>query len=657
MFRYNLRPCAAPRIVEVAANRSEIVNGKDLPAKARGAWLVIACLAAAPAAVALALATGHDVRRAEAARPLFSRESDYVGASACRACHPDHHASWRRTYHASMTQLPDASIVRGRFDGAPVTMFGATATPFARDGRFFFRLPAVGGDGPREAEVALCVGSRRYQRYFERVDGPSGTVYRRLPLLWHIGDARWMHLNGVFLEPDDDDWSRHQAVWNVNCVFCHNSGVAPGLKPVGDGSEKRFDTHVADVGIACESCHGPARAHVARFASPVERYRSALARAGGADATAIVDPLRVGQAESAALCGQCHAQRIPNETEKIWKFLDTGPTFRPGGVLTGHVIPLSRDTPVPPPGDPDTFRLRFWNDGTARLTAYEYVGLTQSPCFRGGRFTCTSCHTMHTGDVAGQLAPDRLGDRACTQCHAELARDVRAHTHHAPESSGSRCVECHMPRIVYGVLEVHRSHRVESPDVARDVEGSRPDACTLCHADRSAAWAADRMRDFWGARYRRPAARPDGAPLDAPDALISAHGGDPLQRAVYVAALGSPDSAVPPGARGFMLANALVGLGDAYGAVRVLARRSALDLDRSLGLGLANDLAAFDVHGGRDVRDPALPVLLQRFGAAARERLPPPPDGLFVGRDYRLELERIRPLLGLQRGHVISVGE
>ena len=170
--------------------------------------------------------------------------------------------------------------MRGRFDGAPVTLFGATATPFERDGRFFFSLPAVGGEGPREAEVALCVGSRRYQQYFERVDGPSGPVYRRLPLLWHIGDARWMHLNGVFLEPDDDDWSRHQAVWNVNCVFCHNTGVAPGLKPVGDGGEKRFDTHVADVGIACESCHGPARAHVALYASPLARYRAELARGG-----------------------------------------------------------------------------------------------------------------------------------------------------------------------------------------------------------------------------------------------------------------------------------------------------------------------------------------------------------------------------------------
>ncbi len=70
--------------------------------------------------------------------------------------------------------------------------------------------------------------------------------------------------------------------------------------------------------------------------------------------------------------------------------LDTGPTFRPGGLLAGHVQALSRDTPVPPPGDADMFRERFWSDGTARLPAYEYVGLTQSPCFRGGQFPCAT---------------------------------------------------------------------------------------------------------------------------------------------------------------------------------------------------------------------------------------------------------------------------
>ena len=623
----------------------------------RRAWpLVIACVVAAPVAAGVVLALGHDVRRAEAARPLFARDQDYVGASACRACHPDRYASWRRTYHASMTQLPDGTTVRGRFDGQAVTLFGATATPYERDGRFFFGLPASGGEAPREAEVALCIGSRRYQQYFERVDGPEGTVYRRLPLLWHVGEARWLHINGVFLEPDDDDWSRGQAVWNTNCVFCHNTGIAPGLKPVGESGDKRWDTHVADLGIACESCHGPGREHVALYGSPLARYRTLLARAG-AGARAVVDPLRVGQAESAALCGQCHAQRLPNPMENLWTFLDTGPTFRPGGVLAGHVRPLSRDTPVPPPGDPDMFRQRFWSDGTARLTAYEYVGLTQSPCFRGGQFSCTSCHTMHAGDVAGQLAPDRLGDRACTQCHAAIARDVGAHTHHAPAASGSRCVECHMPRIVYGVLEIHPSHRVEVPDVARDVEGGRPNACTLCHADRDAAWAADRMRDFWGARYRRPNARPDGAPLDAPEVLVSAHAGDPLQRVVSVTALGRADSALPAAARGFALANTLVGLGDAYGAVRFLARRSARALDQSLGLGIGDDLGAYDVQATRAVRDPALQALLQRFAAAAHAHLPPPPEGTFVTPDYHLEIDRIRPLLGLQASHVISVGE
>jgi len=488
----------------------------------RRTWpLVIACVAVAPSAAAVALLLGHDVRHAEAARPLFARDQDYVGASACRACHPDRYASWRRTYHSSMTQLPDEHTVRGRFDGQPVTLFGATATPYQRDGKFFFQLPAAGGEGPREAEVALCVGSRRYQQYFERTDGLDGAVYRRLPLLWHVGEARWLHINGVFLEPDDDDWSPRPAIWNMNCIFCHNTGIAPGLRPVGDGEDKRFDTHVADVGIACESCHGPGREHVARYASPLARYRTEL---GSAGASAVVDPLRLGQAESAALCGQCHAQRLPDPMEKLWTFLDTGPTFRPGELLAGHVKPLSRDLPVPPPGEPDMFRQRFWSDGTARLTAYEYVGLTQSPCFRGGKFSCTSCHTMHAGDAAGQIAPDLLGDQACTQCHAAIARNVGAHSHHAPASSGSRCVECHMPRIVYGVLEIHPSHRVEVPDVARDVEGGRPNACTLCHADRDAAWAADRMRDFWGARYRRPGAPRRRAARRARGAGVGARG-------------------------------------------------------------------------------------------------------------------------------------
>jgi len=114
---------------------------------------------------------------------------------------------------------------------------------------------------------------------------------------------------------------------------------------------------------------------------------------------------------------------------------------------------------------------------------------------------------------------------------------------------------------------------------------------------------------------------------------------------------------VPAAARGFMLASSLVGLGDTYGAVRFLAWRSARELDRALGLGIGEDLTDYDVQAARAVRDPALQALLQRFAAAAHGHLPPPPAGVFVTRDYHLEIERIRPLLGLQQSHVISVGE
>lgn len=623
------------------------------PSGSRPYWFTpVACLVAVPLVVGLVLALGHDPVIADASRPLHARNHDYVGASACKSCHADHHASWRRTFHSTMTQLPSEQSVLGRFDGTAVTLYGASATPFQHEGHYYFRLPAFGGEGAREAEVAFTVGSRRYQQYFERRDGSDGVTYRRLPLLWHVGEARWMHLNGAFLEPDSDDWSTHQAVWNANCIFCHNTGIAPGLRVSGEG--KRFDSHVADLGIACESCHGPGRKHVERNGSFFARY---LAMLGLKNVEDMADPIHLAQKEGSALCGQCHSQRLPNDHDKIWAYLDHGPEFRPGERLERHVTPITRDTPSLDPQIPELFRQRFWADGTARLTAYEYLGVTQSPCFRGGRYSCKSCHSMHSGDVNGQLEPEMRGDHACTQCHKKIGNDVRAHTHHAPESSGSRCLDCHMPRITYGILSIHRSHRVESPDVRRDVEAGRPNACTACHADRTALWAADRMREFWGSRYERPSARPDRAPLDVPEAIASLHAGDPVLRAVTASALGRADLAVPPRERGFLLANALVTFGDGYGAVRHLVRLSAIELDRTLQTRLAYGLRAYDTQASREKRDQALLELLTSLQTNAQGRLPPPPAGVFVSNDYRLDLEQIRALLNLQAAQVISVGE
>lgn len=604
-------------------------------------WRPLALLAVAPASALFVLALAREPRSIEAATPLVERASDTLGSSACRVCHPDQFASWERTYHRTMTQLPTRTSVLGRFDGHAAEFYGERAVPFERDGRFWMELPTSGG-GRRSAEVALCVGSRRYQQYFELEGDAVGDRYRRLPLLWHVGEQRWMHLNGVFLEPDDSNWDAHASHWNANCIFCHNTSPAPHLVGARAASSATVRSHsrVGELGIACEACHGPGAEHAARFASPIERYGAHLTEPR---ASAIVHPEHVGQSQSLALCGQCHSQRLPAPPERLWTFLESGSTFRPGETLEAHVLPITCETPSADPANPELFRQRFWSDGTARLTAYEYLGITQSPCVRGGTMTCSSCHSMHGGDEEGNLEPKMRGDAACTQCHAEIAADARAHTHHDPAHRGARCLDCHMPRIVYGILEVHRSHRIESPDVRRDVEAGRPNACTLCHLDKSALWAADAMREWWGERYERPRARPDHAPLDMSEALASLHAGDAVQRAVAAAALGRAENALASRELPFALSHLAVSLGDGYPSLRTLARRSLRALDARLELGLAADIAAFDVFAPPEERKTRVLALLERLRAA--------------GAGFEIDLARVQELLALQTDHVISIGE
>ena len=109
-----------------------------------------------------------------------------------------------------------------------------------------------------------------------------------------------------------------------------------------------------------------------------------------------------------------------------------------------------------------------------------------------------SCHSLHDYESADdQLEAGMRGDTACTQCHPQFSADIEAHTRHAPGSSGSRCMNCHLPYTTYGLLKSIRSHRVTSPSVATEVETGRPNACNACHLDQSLAWTQARLeRDF-----------------------------------------------------------------------------------------------------------------------------------------------------------------
>lgn len=580
------------------------------PRSLRIAGIAVGALAAAGLAAALALHVRE--LRAELATAYDRHHDRYAGSATCRGCHADRHESWYQTWHRTMTQEASARSVQGAFDGRVVEYWGVPVRPVTRDGNYFFEyLSADRSQVIGTARVTHTVGSHRYQQYLTH-QPDDGTRYR-LQLLWHIGDQRWVHMNGAFLRDDHQGFSDRVTIWNQNCIFCHNTGPVPNItnqdelvgrltrgQRVNFATDMRFDSTVAELGIACEACHGPGADHAERNRNPLRRY---LLHASDLRDPTIVHPAKLPAQRSAEVCGQCHAQRIPARTELGEDWLRSGPSYRPGDVLADHVRIITADLPGPP-DSPEMFQRRFWADGTARLSAYEFTGITQSACYRGEQLTCQNCHDAHGGDPNGMMRDDGRSNAPCLACHQPLAENPTAHTRHAADSPGSLCVNCHMPPMVYGVMAVHRSHRIEVPDPAADARNARPGACAGCHLDRSADWAAAQVAD-----WDRTVAADIAAPADArvPEHLRQLLGGDPVQRAIAAHLAGREDSALSGSRRLELIPALLLAMDDGYPAVRRFASRSVAAIAASAGAtGVVRALGDFDFIGTPAARAAAL---------------------------------------------------
>ena len=185
----------------------------------------------------------------------------------------------------------------------------------------------------------------------------------------------------------------------------------------------------------------------------------------------------------------------------------TGFKYRPGDDLekTTPIILTSRTNSIPGLAqylarNPEILRDFFWSDGMVRVSGRELNGIMESPCYKGGKFSCLSCHSGHESDPNDMLASVGRTSAACIQCHDKFSQpsQLTAHTRHSPASSGSDCYNCHMPHTTYGVLKGIRSHQISSPRVLDDLQTGRPNACNLCHLDQTLDWTAQHLKGWYG---------------------------------------------------------------------------------------------------------------------------------------------------------------
>ncbi|MBX3747780.1 MAG: hypothetical protein KF833_20930 [Verrucomicrobiae bacterium] len=509
-------------------------------------------------------------------------QGDYVTSAECRACHPGEHASWHRTFHRTMTQAAAPENVLGAFDGTAVSSDGLLYRVIRDGDAFWAEMPDPdvmmyvvqgGRDIPMEEiprvrlPVVMTTGSHHYQTYWvasERYD----RLLQTLPLVWLIADQRWIPREEAFLRGPGDR-GRFITQWNHHCIRCHSTGGNPGL----DLESGQLRTEVGELGIACEACHGPGEAHVRRHRDPIERYRALLS--DQPDPT-IVNPARLDHRRSSQVCGQCHAVSILQD-EVAMEYARRGPLFRPGDDLeaTRYLIQHPRVDPTPERRqewreNPQFFRERWWDDGTILAGGREFTGMSASACYRRGTMSCLSCHSMHASDPVDQLIPGMDTSHACTQCHTEprFTTEVQRHTFHAPASTGSDCLNCHMPHTTYALLKGIRSHQIESPHARASARLGVPNACNLCHLDRTLAWTAEHLERWYG----QPRVPLTDEQRSTSAALLWLLKGHAAQRVIASWHLGW-EPALAASGRDWLAPFQAELLADSYGVVRYVAER------------------------------------------------------------------------------------
>ena len=518
-------------------------------------------------------------------RPIEVRENGFVSSKTCESCHPHEHATWHSSYHRTMTQVATPEAVIGDFDGK-LRNCGGKGYRLGRDGDDFWVEITEPGKKPARKEIVMTTGSHHMQAYwFATGDPDKGRMVGLVPWVYlNLEDEqpRWVEEYGTFLhDPQVTPHYRAEGKWNKFCRQCHATGVQP--------RQDKMDTRMAELGIACESCHGPGEEHVRHYRDPAIRYKKHLA-AEERDTT-IVNPKTLPPKEASQVCGQCHSiwMSTPEEGKEE---LEGGFTYRAGQDLssTRKVIHgADMDTPekktnlIKATGR-NFLDDRYWSDGMIRIAGREYSGLVDSPCYTNAKsdqetMGCMSCHTMHKEKGSAesilewrddQLGEGMRGNKACLQCHEDMGDKIPEHTHHQAGSSGSLCYNCHMPHTTYGLLKGIRSHTISSPSVQESLQTGRPNACNACHLDKTLKWTAGHLKNWYD--IEQPALTPRQQKIAA--SILWILGGDAGQRALTAWAMGWKPAQEISGTTWMAPFLAPLMQQDPYPAVRYVAQHS-----------------------------------------------------------------------------------
>jgi predicted CXXCH cytochrome family protein len=413
-----------------------------------------------------------------------STQASYAGSEACAVCHPGEHTAWKHTGMGRMFRDYRAQDVLGDFSSDVAVFKGESGKPAARaildHGKHYIEMRAPQGDWIRYP-VNYLIGSKWQQAYATRFNDGKIQVF---PIQYNILERRWVNYWKLIDPPASERANTENfpravaaATYQLNCAPCHTSQLA-----FRNGVMNPESAEFREGGVNCEMCHGPSGDHV-------KRIRQSGPYAKKPDEPP-VDFNKLDAKTFVEICAQCHLQSGMREPagDGTYNFSSAGPAF--------YRVPLDRPYV-------DFSRQAFYKDGRFRMTTFIVESLVRSACYRVGQAHCGSCHDPHPADAPSNpvsLRFTKSEDEMCLQCHRSYRATQAAHSHHPLSSKGSRCVSCHMPKIMDALLFTARSHQIDDiPDAAMTVRFGKqesPNACLSCHQEKDNAWLTAQLQKW-----------------------------------------------------------------------------------------------------------------------------------------------------------------
>ena len=422
----------------------------------------------------------------------------YFGSASCRACHADIYKGWSESGMAKMLRPYAQQNVVGDFKNHNEFYLGDETDyrggkfelKHARDRHLFARMSErqnrhyfdiLQSDGKWHSyPVDYTIGSKFEQAYATKL--PNGEIHV-FPIQYNVQHKQWINFWKMIDGPgseraDPRTWERLDAStsYQAICAVCHTSQ----LRNAKGGSFDVNNVEFKEPGIDCEMCHGPSGGHVIEMSEHDYHPKEPL--------DPPVNLHKIDSRKSVAICAQCHMQSA---------IRNSGPNGELNYVSSGEFFGNRLRQPFG-----EFSRKGFYKDGRFRQTTFVVEALERSQCFKQAELSCGTCHDPHSRDSASNPTSLKFRDEPdlmCTGCHSQFrdAAAISRHSHHAAKSEGSRCVSCHMPRIMDALLFRARYHQIDDIPNAemtkRFGQDESPNACLLCHTKKNAGWVGQQL--------------------------------------------------------------------------------------------------------------------------------------------------------------------